>query len=205
MKKFFFLIAPILLLQACANGLSTLSQEEKTRTLHDIRLGNIELNCRLTCTGTWELGGHDEAKKLYAARDWEHLGLHIAKMGYQSDLTYFYLGRSAEEMGAHPAALKYYQIAGALSTGSKATLKCETYSDCDGFAFPQDIDARAEALSIKSTKKQQAAPMEKPESRPASAKQLPAPKEPVSPAPPSSKPSAPAKAPWIIPPPVKGD
>jgi hypothetical protein len=72
-----------------------------------------------------------------AAHDWHDLAIGVMQVGYQTDLGYFYLGRAAQGLGADQAAIRYYEIAAAISQGSNPGLKCKgVFDTCDGIAMP---------------------------------------------------------------------
>jgi len=102
--------------------------------------GEIRLTCETSCSGAWGTY-RDKMKALYDNKLWNDLAILVAKLGFESDQTYYYLGRSAEGLGYIDAALTYYRLA-------QASFKCDgIINNCDGLAFPNDIDKALERLS----------------------------------------------------------
>ncbi len=204
MTKTAFLIASIVLLQACApnSPITTLTsaptKDARAEMLRDIKHGDISLDCDVLCSAPWHLGGRREAGKLNAQRDYEGLGLHIARLGYPSDLSYFYLGRAAEELGAQTAAIKYYRIASTIASGTDTEngYRCSDTDACNGLSFPKDITARLSALSPRSPIKTSRIKPKTPEPKTETTPDLkPEQKTEYKPTPSSPKE-------WVLPPPV---
>jgi len=140
---------------------------------------------------------------MLVAEDWEELAVTVLQIGYQNDLSYFYLGRAAEGMKGYDAALKYYRISGALATGPSSRHRCYSVETCDGFRFPQDLGPRIAAVQSKlnirkagSAKKSDASSSSQTSAKSASSKD-----EWVDP-PAASKSKAADDDEWITPPPV---
>lgn len=209
MTKAGFFIVTLVLLQACAPNSPitvlppTQTKDSRAEMLRDIKTGKVSLDCDVLCSAPWHLGGRRQANTLYVDRDYEGLALHIARIGYPSDLSYFYLGRAAEELGAQSAALKYYGIASAIAsgTGKENGYRCSDTDACNGLSFPKDINARLHVLSPKgATKATHAKPtanaVHKPDSK-SDAKQESKPE----PSPTPAATASPRKE-WVLPPPV---
>jgi tetratricopeptide (TPR) repeat protein len=78
---------------------------------------------------------------MYAKRDWYNLVLDISKTGLTSDLSYFLLGRAAEELGFYDAALTYYQLA------RSSDMYHDNYSANQyGISLPADINQRISSI-----------------------------------------------------------
>lgn len=77
------------------------------------------------CAGRWG-ANRAEAKSFYSQEMWPELVAVVLKVGFPSDMTYFYLGRAAEGMGFLDAASSYYSLA-------PHALKCAgLINNCDG-------------------------------------------------------------------------
>lgn len=104
--------------------------------------GEIRLSKSLFDTSAY---GRDELRNTYASNDWNKLVRLVLSKKAAWDTYYFYLGRSAEELGYKKAAITYYNLA----INSEKYKKCN-YSSlinlCDGFNFPQDAIFRRDAL-----------------------------------------------------------
>jgi predicted Zn-dependent protease len=87
--------------------------------------GETKLDCRLQCSLAYER----------RRTDWKQLHSR-AQVGYQSDLSYFYLGEAARGLGLKDAAQAYYRRA--LDAG--ASYGCG--DGCEGFDVPKLAKAR---------------------------------------------------------------
>ena len=124
----------VLLLCACAHkGVRSTSGDDLTRDVSAILSGKARLTCQNECVLAW-MSASPRIKALHDNKLWEDLAIEVSKIGYASDLTYFYLGRAAAGLGQAEAAKAYYRLA--LSN----IHSCEGWlNSCDGFHFPQDI------------------------------------------------------------------
>lgn len=131
-----------LALLGCAPSSKPPSPEAEARLLGQLRNGAAVLDCQSECASAWR-SKRAELKSLYERQDWRDLGPEVMQVGFQEDLAYFYLGRSAEGLGAYGASLKYYHIADRLATGPDPRLKCHGSTDlCGGLRLPADIYPR---------------------------------------------------------------
>ncbi len=91
------------------------------------------MNCDTSCAGSWGYS-RKTFKGLYEQKLWKDLAIEVARVGFRSDQTYFYLGQAAEGLGNTEAARTYYKL-GLVSH------KCNGFvvNNCDGFVFPKDI------------------------------------------------------------------
>ena len=129
-----------------------LKEEHTNQTNFYVHINQTNVNSLLKnfMEGTIELGQPTVGYKDYrhkfwefnAAKQWESLAKAVIEGGSNQDIDWFYLGLSAEGLKLDKAANSYY--AKAIS----ATSKCETTptsssnDGCDGFIFPQAINAR---------------------------------------------------------------
>jgi tetratricopeptide (TPR) repeat protein len=81
-----------------------------------------------------------ERKELYDQKAWEALALSTLKTNYGDNIAWFYLGRAAEGLGYHNAALTYYEKSIELS--NSALTRCMG-PVCSGFVFPNAPNNRA--------------------------------------------------------------
>jgi hypothetical protein len=130
--------------------------------MREFQAGQPMLDCRLDCSGAW---GQNRQKvaALYAAGRWQELGLLVMQIGYMDDLSYYYLGLAAENLGYLQAAERYYRIAERLSVTQMACGQGEANvantfgipaNLCDGYTFPnvlyphlEVVEARLAAVS----------------------------------------------------------
>ena len=130
--------------------------------MREVQAGQPMLDCRTECGGAWGQN-RQQARILDATGRWQDLGLLVAQIGYMNDLTYYYLGHAAENLGYWQAAQRYYRIAERLSVGAMACHQGEVELQaalsiradlCDGYSFPdalyphlEVVEARLAALS----------------------------------------------------------
>ena len=193
MRRLLFLssIGPLaFMLTACSAKVPTMTPELQAQLIDSMRNGQAVLDCNLACAGTWG-ASLQELQLRYATQDWTGLGTLVMQIGFQNDLAYYYLGRASEGLGADAAALRYYQIAGAIATAPGVGHKCNSaYNLCNGLRFPQALFPRIQTVSANLQRQQQ--PQQPPPLRTAT-RSAP---QPVA---------APARAAdenWITPPPV---
>ncbi len=86
-----------------------------------------------------------QLRALFAAQNWKGLAQILIANSYGNDLSWYYLGRSAEGLGYPEAAAAYYRNARSAKTRCKGHF---IGNDCDGHTFPADIDARLGALQV---------------------------------------------------------
>ena len=144
MKKQTILMACFIftLLGGCASkGSYTLGGAPVTNMLESLEKGEIRLKCELSCSGAYG-GNRRKMKKLYDNELWRDLAFTVSDIGFQSDQSYYYLGRAAEGLGYNDAAITYYKLA-------KTAFKCGGLLNvCDGFVFPRDINSGLNRLQI---------------------------------------------------------
>lgn len=98
------------------------------------------------------------AAVLEATGRWQELALSVMRIGYMDDLSYYYLGRAAENLGYLQAAQRYYRIAERLSVTQMACNKPQVdVNICNGYVFPdalyphlEVVEARLAAISAPS-------------------------------------------------------
>jgi hypothetical protein len=142
-------LAPVafLLLLGCAPTLQ-IDDSNRHQTVADFMNGNIELGSAFTSFGAFERS--KQMHGLYAVGDWQGLSRLVIEINSDSNLNWFYLGRSAEELGFPDAAGRYYTRA--LSTVYTCS---RTLDECDGFIFPQAIYERVNRLNAAARRKKQ--------------------------------------------------
>jgi hypothetical protein len=174
-----------------------------------VQSGRALLSCREACLAAWQ-SAQPQAARLDAARRWPELGALVLQVGYEDDLSLYYLGRVAEGIGFPGAAASYYRQSTRFSGTANA---CASLSRlCGGVALPRAAWLRLAAID------QRLSPPPRRRTAPGRAEPaVPAPNEPeISPAetveappPPAPVPIAPA-SPAVLPapaaptPPVRG-
>ncbi|HMD64085.1 MAG TPA: hypothetical protein VKF83_08945 [Stellaceae bacterium] len=130
--------------------------------MRQVQAGEPMLDCRAECSGAWGQS-RQQVRILDATGRWQDLALLVAQIGYMNDLSYYYLGRAAENLGYWQAAQRYYRIAERLSVGPMSCHQGEVEIQaalsipadlCDGYSFPdalyphlEVVEARLAALS----------------------------------------------------------
>jgi hypothetical protein len=108
-----------------------------------LRTGRPLLGCRQACLDEWRRS-QTQAAQLDAAAHWPDLAVLMLRIGYQDDLSLYYLGRAAEGMGYLGAAASYYQQSTQLAGTS---ISCEHLSRlCGGLALPNAASLRLAAI-----------------------------------------------------------
>ena len=137
MKIFFkYSLCVFILCQLLSCATST---KQTPETFSNFTRGESRLTCGVSCSGTWGYS-RKQAKSFYENALWNDLAKLVIEIGYENQLSYFYLGRSAEGIGYSSAARTYYTLA-------SASRACDsTFNNCDGFNFPVEINLRMAGL-----------------------------------------------------------
>jgi hypothetical protein len=129
--------------------------------MRQLQAGQPVLDCRVDCGFAWG-DNRQQAATLDATGQWRQLALLVMQIGYMNDLTYYYLGHAAENLGYLQAAQKYYRIAERLSVTQMSCAQAEVnlknmgigQNVCNGYVFPdalyphlEVVEARLAALS----------------------------------------------------------
>lgn len=158
LRTFFFLSLGIFTLIGCAAGPKTSSGVSvENDVMGAFEKGEIRLTCGLSCA---YLSGFRKSKieRQFKAGAWRNVIHEISEVGFESDLNYFLLARSAEELGFKEAAKTYYDLA--LSS----SYRCPSGgSACSGFSFPEDILDRRDLLTKSDAEGEENSERSKPE------------------------------------------
>lgn len=103
--------------------------------------GTIELTCK-SCGLKFYLNQSD-FKKLHDSQDWRGLAQNIIKIGYEFDLSYYYLGEAARGLGLIEPSKVYFRKAKELSETLDSSCKNAKMIKCDEI----DISAADTALN----------------------------------------------------------
>jgi hypothetical protein len=113
------------------------------KTMEYLSGGQLLLRCHEPCLAGWR-AAQPKAQSLAAAAKWRDLVSLLAGVGYQDDLSLYYLGEAAEGLGFPVAAATYYRQSAEISRSSRA---CSLLSmQCGGVRLPQAARARLAAL-----------------------------------------------------------
>src|SRR5712691_6149365 len=103
-------------------------------SLAQLRAGQALLSCREPCLAEW-LRAQPQAAQLDADARWQDLAALVMRIGYQDDLSLYYLGRAAQGIGYLGAAADYYRQSTQLSD---TPTSCQSLSRlCGGVVLPQ--------------------------------------------------------------------
>src|SRR5438067_750828 len=94
------LIGPVLAGLACVTlaGCAGRPAVTPTEAMAQFQTGQPVLSCREPCLAEWQRA-QPQAAQLDAGRQFHDLALLVMRIGYQDDLSLYYLGRAAEGMG----------------------------------------------------------------------------------------------------------
>ena len=109
--------------------------------------GEVRLNCVWSCAGA--AGQARNRQRAFLARgDWKSLAMETAQIGFDEDLSYFYLGQAAELLGLPEAAKTYYRLSleAKVTCGRRGPYNLLGINNCDGLVFPADAQARLEGI-----------------------------------------------------------
>lgn len=163
-----------LALAGCAARPASVSPQEGLVLLPT---GEPVLRCRAACLAAWR-AAEPQAAQLEREGRWRELAWLVISVGYQDDLTLYYLGRAARGLGYPVGALSYYRQSVQLSGTSQS---CRFMSRlCGGLDVP-----RLAQLQIAELERElRPRPRPIPRRRPARPQQREAPPPPVEAAPP---------------------
>jgi hypothetical protein len=179
----------------CAEQVDTAKQAQ---LLAELRAGQTVLACREPCLAAWR-DTQPQAAQLDAGARWQDLALLVMRIGYQDDLSLYYLGRAAEGIGYRAAAAGYYRQSAQFS---RTAASCDRLSRiCGGVGLPRAALVRAAAIDreLGRTRARRPGPEPRGSATPATA-----PDEMEATAPtPLPRPAGPAASEYIEPPPAR--
>lgn len=108
-----------------------------------LQSGRPLLSCRQPCLAAWQQA-QPQAAQLASLARWAELAALVLRVGYQDDLTLYYLGEAAEGIGNSGAAAGFYRDSIELSGTVNA---CRYLSRmCGGVALPRAAQLRLAAI-----------------------------------------------------------
>lgn len=136
---------------ACAPRYSVVTKELQSQ----FRNGTANLDCEIPCLWSW-VTNFNNFITLYNSNEWEKLASLVIQVGYPTDLSYFFLGRSAEELGYNDAAVKYYRRSIDFYNDPMPTHHCrDSSTGCGGLnlavSLPQHISSVQSTTSVASS------------------------------------------------------
>ncbi|WP_217425578.1 hypothetical protein, partial [Magnetospirillum sp. SS-4] len=133
-------IAASFLVAGCASQNLARTSADLTSLERAFINGDASLTCELVCSGTWGASRRN-LQKLYEQQQWTDLAAGVHQIGFNTDLSWLYIGRSAEGLGYIQAARIYYLKA--LSAEKKCkTILLDNCNDLDVPSLARDWLAR---------------------------------------------------------------
>lgn len=121
----------LLVLAACAAPPAAVPTVD---ALARLRTGEPLLTCRERCLEDWRRT-QPQAAQLAASARWADLATLVLRIGYQDDLSLYYLAAAAEGLGYQAAAASYYRQSTYLSG---TAISCQNLSRlCGGLDLPR--------------------------------------------------------------------
>jgi hypothetical protein len=116
--------------------------------MRQFQAGQPMLDCSMEECGLGWMQNRHKAELLEATGRWQELALFVMQIGFMDDLTYYYLGRAAQELGYLQAAQRYYRIAERLSV---TELGCGNRPSniCNGHVFPDQLYPHLEVVEAR--------------------------------------------------------
>jgi hypothetical protein len=125
--------------------------------MREFQAGQPMLDCRADCSLALE-ANRQKLRTLDATGRWQELALLVMQIGYMDDLTYYYLGRAAENLGYLEAAQRYYRIAERISVTQMSCHQNEVNAAtnlglptnfCEGNVFPDALYPHLEVVEAR--------------------------------------------------------
>lgn len=113
-------------IMGCTTRLQTMTEAERIDMVPAFQEGRTVLDCRAACSWQW-ISRRVMLNSLYVTQQWDALAAQVLEIGYQENLAYFWLGRSAEARGYLPAAARYYAIANRLTSVPDGLVRCNRW------------------------------------------------------------------------------
>jgi hypothetical protein len=130
------------LLAGCAEQHNSVTPENGLALM---QTGVPVLSCREPCLADWRRE-QPQTQKLVAAGQWRDVATLVIRVGYQDDLSLYYLGLAAEGLGFTTGAASYYRQSKELSG---TAIDCASLSrQCGGLVFPQAASLRLSSVML---------------------------------------------------------
>ena len=127
MRIFFILM--LALFCACSPQHAQLTPQLKEKLVTDMTSGNLPATCQFDCYWSF-LQNQREMKSLYLAGSWKPLAEKVTQVGHENEVSYFYLGRAAEELGYTTGAIAFYKHSVDLAQDGVSHHSCKDYEEC---------------------------------------------------------------------------
>lgn len=113
--------------------------------MEDLRSGNLTLDCEMDCLWS-HLTSRRAQHSLYLNRQYESLAISVMQIGMNRDLSYFYLGVCAENLGYFDAAEKYFKQSYHLYQNGQSHNRCKDVSVCNGIKLDIELSEHISSL-----------------------------------------------------------
>lgn len=135
-------IAPALLTTACSARVDAVDTSNIDQLVDEFVSGKANMDCYVTCSA--KFGANQAAmRQMHDNGQWDGLAKLVITIGYDQDISWYYLGRSAEGLGLRKAAMTYYQKA--INTKNKCNMMM--INVCSGLSFPESINQRLSVIN----------------------------------------------------------
>jgi len=134
-----------------ASASSPVAAQSDEQLLQSLEDGSAKLT-KLTIASGYKVA-MEEAKAIdsfryaYDGKSWGQLAVQVMRVNSGSDLSWYYLGRAAEELGYLQAAVAYYE--NSIKASSKKLVSACIGRVCSGFDFPEEAQAHLTAVRQK--------------------------------------------------------
>jgi len=158
--RYFLLLFIVFILAACGAPIhKTITPELQSKMLQDLKEGKLVLNSQSVNSDLSYTWFSNDISNAYNSQNWKKLAELVMQVGNEKDISYFYLGISAEQLGYSDAALKYYQRAQDLYADKIRNHHCRSFEkDCNGINLAIILPNKAKQLASighQATKEQQ--------------------------------------------------
>jgi hypothetical protein len=144
-------LAVILFATACTPKYNVVTPELHANFMAELKAGKPNLTCLTSCHWSW-LKNFDQMMILANSSQWEPLAILVMQVGYETDMAYYFLGRSAEGLGNRQAAVSYYQVSSYLTGDSNKLHHCREWQlGCGGIDLASVLAERLAAVQTGNT------------------------------------------------------
>ncbi len=124
---------------------ATVAGNDPGPALSSVLAGTANLNCQtLGCRTRYIFKGYGRNNTAIARQDWKGLAENIVAVNFANDIDFYYLGRTAEALGAYSAAATYYSKALNLFQSPNPNDHCSSLQGlpaCGGIDLGQQLPA----------------------------------------------------------------
>lgn len=133
MHKVMAVIVLVVCLNACAPVYTNITPEIREKMMADLKTGRLMLNDQSFSTDLQFTMKNSDLIKAHNSKNWAQLAELTMQIGHENDISYYYLGVSAENLGYLDAAILYYGRALVLYNDNISHHHCrESGNNCGG-------------------------------------------------------------------------